>query len=117
MDLPDGFDPTRRADYEILVRDLDETIGISLDLQRDRMYFTDMRGGLDNARGSSGSTPDLLQGSSISGSSSNGRYSAATRPMVWTVAMSGRACAIFSTAPRSLRSEVSITRIFSSSRL
>jgi len=50
MDPPAGFDPTRRADTEILVRDLNEAIGITLDLQRDRMYFTDLRGGLYSAR-------------------------------------------------------------------
>ncbi len=50
MDPPAGFDPMKRADHEILVRNLDEAIGISLDLERDRMYFTDLRGSLYSAR-------------------------------------------------------------------
>lgn len=50
MDAPRGVDAARRTDVTILVRDLDEAIGVALDLTRRMMYITDLRGGLYSAR-------------------------------------------------------------------
>lgn len=50
MDPPAGFDPMKRTDSVILMDGLQEAIGITLDLQRDRMYVTDLRGNLYSAR-------------------------------------------------------------------
>jgi DNA-binding beta-propeller fold protein YncE len=44
MDPPAGFDPAKRTDKTILAGGFEETIGIALDLERDRMYVTDLRG-------------------------------------------------------------------------
>ncbi len=50
MDPPAGFHPARRTDAVALVYDLNEAIGIALDLKRGMMYVTDLRGGLYSAR-------------------------------------------------------------------
>jgi DNA-binding beta-propeller fold protein YncE len=50
MDPPAGVDPAKRGDSEILVSNLNEAIGISLDLDRGNMYFTDLRGSLYSSR-------------------------------------------------------------------
>jgi hypothetical protein len=50
MNPPKGADPKHRKDQEILVRDLHEGIGISLDLKGDRMFFTDLGGTVYSAR-------------------------------------------------------------------
>jgi hypothetical protein len=50
MDPPANFDPADRDDIAILVSDLQEGIGVALDLDDDRMYVTDLRGNLYSAR-------------------------------------------------------------------
>ncbi len=50
MDPAAGFDPAKRGDIEILMRDIDEAIGIAIDIPRDRMYVTDLGGNLRSAR-------------------------------------------------------------------
>jgi hypothetical protein len=54
MDPAPGFDPTKRTDRQVLVRDLKEAIGIALDLPRGRMAYTSLGGevGLANLDGS-----------------------------------------------------------------
>ncbi len=49
MDPPAGYDPARRTDQQILVSGLRGGIGISLDLNRGRMYFTDLGGDVYSA--------------------------------------------------------------------
>ena len=54
MDPPKGFDPAHRTDRQILVRGLNEAIGIALDLPGKRMFYTSLGGevgtsGLDGA--------------------------------------------------------------------
>jgi len=49
MDRPRGADPKRRADQEILLRDLREGIGIALDLPHRRMFVTDLGGSVYSA--------------------------------------------------------------------
>jgi hypothetical protein len=46
MDPPAGYDPAQRQDIEILAGDFDETIGVALDLDRERMFITDLGGNL-----------------------------------------------------------------------
>jgi hypothetical protein len=41
--------PGSRTDQQILMRDLEEAIGIALDLQAARLYATDLRGTIRNA--------------------------------------------------------------------
>jgi len=50
MDPPAGADAKTRKDQEILVTDLREGIGISLDLEGDRMFFTDLGGTVYSAK-------------------------------------------------------------------
>lgn len=50
MDPLAGFDPASRTDVTILLHDLQEAIGIALDLERDRMYITDLSGHVYSAR-------------------------------------------------------------------
>lgn len=50
MDPPAGVPPARRTDSVALLRDLDEAIGIALDLTRGMIYGTDLRGSLYRAR-------------------------------------------------------------------
>ena len=50
MDPPAGFDPARRTDAVILLSDLREAIGIALDLERNRMFVTDLGGNIVTAR-------------------------------------------------------------------
>ena len=49
MDPPRGADPGSRTDAQILVRDLEEAIGIALDLQGARLYATDLGGNVYSA--------------------------------------------------------------------
>jgi hypothetical protein len=49
MDPPAGYDPAHRTDRQILVNGLRGGIGISLDLHRGRMYFTDLGGDVYSA--------------------------------------------------------------------
>ena len=44
MDPPASFDARARTDQTILVSNLREGIGISLDLANEKMYFTDLGG-------------------------------------------------------------------------
>jgi len=44
MDPPRDVSPVARKDREVLVRGVSEVIGIALDLQRGRMYYTSLRG-------------------------------------------------------------------------
>jgi hypothetical protein len=50
MDKPVNIDPRQRTDREILVKGLNEAIGIALDLQQQRMYYTSLMGELGTAR-------------------------------------------------------------------
>lgn len=50
MDPSAGFDPANRGDIKVLLRDIDEAIGIAIDIPRDRMYVTDLGGNLRSAR-------------------------------------------------------------------
>ncbi|HUE95587.1 MAG TPA: hypothetical protein VMN39_02960 [Longimicrobiaceae bacterium] len=50
MDPPAGYDPAKRKDAVILTGGFDEAIGLALDLKRDRMFITDLRGNLYSAR-------------------------------------------------------------------
>lgn len=50
MDMAKGATASTRRDREIVMRDLDEGIGIALDLDGDRMFVTDLRGNLYTAR-------------------------------------------------------------------
>jgi hypothetical protein len=45
-----GVDPAKRTDREVLVRDLHEVIGIALDEQAQRMYYTSLTGELGSAK-------------------------------------------------------------------
>jgi DNA-binding beta-propeller fold protein YncE len=49
MDPPKNTDPRKRQDQEILVSDLNEGIGIALDLKGGRMFFTDLGGSVYSA--------------------------------------------------------------------
>jgi hypothetical protein len=49
MDPPKNADPRNRKDQEILVSDLNEGIGIALDLEGGRMFFTDLGGSVYSA--------------------------------------------------------------------
>jgi DNA-binding beta-propeller fold protein YncE len=44
-----GFDPTARKDREILVKNLSEAIGITLDLPKNRMFYTSLGGAVDTS--------------------------------------------------------------------
>jgi len=50
MDPPRGADPARRTDRQVLVRGLDEAIGVALDLPRQRMVYTSLGGQVGSAR-------------------------------------------------------------------
>ena len=49
MDPSAGFDSANRTDAVVLVSGLEEAIGVSLDLERDRMFVTDLAGSLYTA--------------------------------------------------------------------
>jgi DNA-binding beta-propeller fold protein YncE len=49
MDVKPGFDPAKRTDRVILVRDLHEAIGVTLDLKHKRMFYTSLMGELGTA--------------------------------------------------------------------
>lgn len=59
MDPPAGVRPGSRRDQEILVRDLQEGIGIALDLRGRRMFVTDLGGNVYRA-GLDGTNPQTL---------------------------------------------------------
>ncbi|MDZ4760541.1 MAG: 3-hydroxyacyl-CoA dehydrogenase [Alphaproteobacteria bacterium] len=49
MDPPRGFDPAKRLDQQVLVRGLNEAIGVALDLKRGRMAYTSLGGEVGDA--------------------------------------------------------------------
>jgi hypothetical protein len=50
MDPPAGAQPATRTDQRILLRELNEGIGIALDVAGDRLYATDLGGTVYSAR-------------------------------------------------------------------
>lgn len=50
MDTPRTYDPALRLDREILLRDLGEAIGVTLDVERDRLAWTNLEGDVGLAR-------------------------------------------------------------------
>ena len=50
IDPPRGTNPAARTDYQIVMSDLKEAIGIALDVPGDRMYVTDLGGTVYGAR-------------------------------------------------------------------
>jgi len=64
LDPAAGFDPAARKDREILVKGLSEAIGISLDVSRNRMFYTSLGGDVDvaNLDGSMSKTLLMDQG-------------------------------------------------------
>jgi hypothetical protein len=62
IDQTGGFDPAHRKDQQILVSGLDGGIGISLDLDRGRMYFTDLGGSAYSANLDGSDEKALLTG-------------------------------------------------------
>jgi DNA-binding beta-propeller fold protein YncE len=62
MDPPAGFDPAARKDREILVKGLSEAIGITLDLGRNRMFYTDLAGNVAVSTLDGGMSKTLLKG-------------------------------------------------------
>lgn len=65
LDPPAGFDPAARSDREILVKGLGEAIGITLDLQRGRMFYTSLRGNVDVAALDGSMPKTLLMGQGV----------------------------------------------------
>lgn len=59
LDAAAGFDPAARKDREVLVKGLDEAIGITLDSGRNRMFYTTL-GGTVAVAALDGSTPKTL---------------------------------------------------------
>jgi sugar lactone lactonase YvrE len=59
---PAGADPAHRTDVEILVRDLREAIGIALDVEHRRMFFTDLGGNVYRANLDGSAKTTLLAG-------------------------------------------------------
>jgi sugar lactone lactonase YvrE len=62
MDPPQGADPKKRTDQQILVRGLRGGIGISLDLAHGRMYFADLGGHVYRANLDGSDETTLLSG-------------------------------------------------------
>jgi len=62
MDPPSGTPARARSDQEILVRDLQEAIGIALDVTHDRMFFTDLGGTVYRSRLDGSEKTTLLSG-------------------------------------------------------
>ncbi|MGH9738069.1 MAG: 3-hydroxyacyl-CoA dehydrogenase [Candidatus Acidiferrales bacterium] len=62
MDPPSEVDPAHRKDQQILVSGLNGGIGISLDLNRGRMYFTDLGGSVYSANLDGSGEKTLLSG-------------------------------------------------------
>lgn len=50
MDAERGYDPSKRVDREIVLRGLGEAIGVALDVQRDRLAWTNLEGDVGIAR-------------------------------------------------------------------
>lgn len=62
LDLPAGATAMTRGDREILVRGLNEAIGISLDLRHGSLYYTDLGGTVGTARLDGSGAKTLLTG-------------------------------------------------------
>lgn len=62
LDPPAGFDPAARKDREVLVKGLGEAIGITLDLGRNRMFYTALDGNVDVAALDGAMPKTLLMG-------------------------------------------------------
>ena len=62
LDLPAGATAMTRSDREILVRGLNEAIGISLDLRHGALYYTDLGGTVGSAKLDGSSAKTLLTG-------------------------------------------------------
>ncbi len=68
LDIPAGQTAMNRTDAETLVRDLVETIGISLDVPNDKMYFSELGGEISEAAlDGSGLKRDILSSTSATG--------------------------------------------------
>lgn len=50
MDPPQSYDPAKRLDREIILRGLGEAIGVAIDLERDRLAWTNLEGDVGIAR-------------------------------------------------------------------
>ncbi len=50
MDAPQSYDPAKRLDREIILRGLGEAIGVAIDLERDRLAWTNLEGDVGIAR-------------------------------------------------------------------
>jgi hypothetical protein len=61
LDPPRGFDPSRRLDRTILVRGLNEAIGVTLDLKGRRMFYTSLGGEVGTAAMDGSGARILLQ--------------------------------------------------------
>jgi sugar lactone lactonase YvrE len=59
LDPPANFDPTKRTDREIILRNVGEAIGITLDMRGDRLYYTSL-GGVVGAAALNGSNAKVL---------------------------------------------------------
>lgn len=62
MDAPSGVEPRHRRDIEVLMRGLNEAIGIALDLKGGRLYVTDLGGSVYSARLDGSDRSTLLTG-------------------------------------------------------
>jgi sugar lactone lactonase YvrE len=68
LDIPAGQTAASRTDAETLVEDLVETIGISLDIENDKMYFSELGGQVSEAAlDGSGLRKDILTSGSATG--------------------------------------------------
>ena len=62
VDPPRGMAPSARTDQQIVLRDLKEGIGITLDVAGDRMYVTDLGGNVYSAKLDGSDTRTILTG-------------------------------------------------------
>jgi hypothetical protein len=68
LDIPAGQTAANRTDAETLVEDLVDTIGISLDIENDKMYFSELGGQVSEAAlDGSGLRKDILTSGSATG--------------------------------------------------
>jgi len=68
LDIPAGQTASNRTDAETIVEDLVETIGISLDIENDKMYFSELGGQVSEAAlDGSGLRKDILTSGSATG--------------------------------------------------
>jgi DNA-binding beta-propeller fold protein YncE len=68
LEIPAGQTASSRTDAETLVTGLVETIGISLDVENDKMYFSELGGEIsESALDGTGLRKDILSGTSATG--------------------------------------------------